>query len=208
MHDDQANGLDTRVGRLDDSVARLTSEVTSLKLELATMTSALRELRAAQSGRSVPPPAAPAVVEPLVKPSMTPAAVVVLIASGLLSWQLIATPRVDRTVPQVQAAGLSLPSLLPDQPQQPVGTEPPMTPLIRPTIYRGTLTVNADRPGATVFVNHKNMGPAPVKVRNLRAGAHLVWIEHDGYRRWTRVVTVPAERVTRVTADLEPIEIH
>ena len=80
-----------------------------------------------------------------------------------------------------------------------------MTPLIKPTIYRGTLSVNADRPGATVFVNHQNMGPAPVRVRNLRAGAHLVWIERDGYQRWTRVVQVPADRVSRVWADLEPI---
>ena len=210
MHDDQPNTLDSHVGRLDESVARLTSEVTSLKLELATITSALRELRAEHSARGAQHSPAPVAMEPLVKPTMTPAAVVVLIASGLLSWQLIATPRVNRpAAPPVQGAELSLPSPLPDQPLASTrSTEPPMTPLIKPTIYRGTLAVAADRPGATVFVNHRNMGPAPVRVRNLRAGAHLVWIERDGYRRWTRVVTVPAERVTRVTADLEPIEIR
>ena len=49
-----------------------------------------------------------------------------------------------------------------------------------------------------------NVGTAPVRVTNLRAGAHLVWVESEGFRRWTRVVTVPAERVTRVTASLEP----
>jgi hypothetical protein len=70
------------------------------------------------------------------------------------------------------------------------------------------LSVNADRPGAIVFVNRRIVGPAPVRVRNLRAGAHLVWVESDGYKRWTRVVTVPAERVTRVSADLEPIVPH
>jgi len=53
-------------------------------------------------------------------------------------------------------------------------------------------------------VNRESVGIAPVRVENLRAGAHLVWVESDGYRRWTRVVTVPAEKVTRVTADLEP----
>ena len=72
-------------------------------------------------------------------------------------------------------------------------------------IYRGTLTIGSDRPGAHVFVNRQPVGIAPVRVRNLRAGSHLVWVEREGYRRWTRVVTVPAERVTRVEADLEPI---
>ena len=49
------------------------------------------------------------------------------------------------------------------------------------------------QPGATVFVNRQNVGIAPVRVTNLRAGAHLVWVESEGFRRWTRVVTVPAE---------------
>ena len=79
-----------------------------------------------------------------------------------------------------------------------------MTPLVRPTIYTGTLSVRTDAPGATVFVNRRNVGTTPVRVPNLRAGAHLVWVEREGFRRWTRVVTVPAERVTRVTASLEP----
>jgi hypothetical protein len=64
--------------------------------------------------------------------------------------------------------------------------------------------VGADQPGAIVFVNRENVGIAPVRVKNLRAGAHLVWVESEGYRRWTRVVTVPAEKVTRVSAALEP----
>jgi hypothetical protein len=42
-------------------------------------------------------------------------------------------------------------------------------------------------------------------VRNLKAGSHLVWIERDGYRRFTRVVQVPADRVSRLWADLEPL---
>lgn len=47
--------------------------------------------------------------------------------------------------------------------------EPKATPATsEPTVYKGTLTVNADRPGATVFVNRKSVGTAPVRVRNLR----------------------------------------
>jgi hypothetical protein len=205
VHDDQSNSLGSHVGRLDESVERLTSEVASLKLELATISSALRELRSEQSGRRVLPIETPIPIEPPSKPSLTPAAVVVLMATGLLAWQLIATPMRTVFPPVTSTASLSLPSTLPDQPSPLPSTEPPITPLVKPTIYKGTLSVNADRPGATVFVNREHVGQAPVRIRNLRAGAHLVWIERDGYRRWTRVITVPAERVTRVSADLEPV---
>jgi hypothetical protein len=198
-----------RAAALDQTVERLTSEVSALKLELATLHSALRELQFQQTGHrgslKQPPP------EPPVRPTLAPAAIVVLLAAGLLTWQLISTPQAERTSPPrpmqtaVQPrqgqpartdAHLAITTASP--------TEPPVTPLVKPTIYRGTLAVNADRPGAIVFVNRKNVGKAPVRVRNLKAGAHLVWVEHEGYRRWTRVVTVPAERVTRVSADLQP----
>lgn len=208
MHDDRSNTLDSRIGQLDESVERLTAEVSSLKLEVATLTSALRELRAEQSGRRVPEVEARMPVEPPAKPTLVPAAVVVLVATSLLSWQLIMTPSSDRMMaPPISAVAAQwLPSTLPNQPSAwPPSTESPITRLVRPIIYKGTLSVNADRTGATVFVNRQNVGQAPVRIRNLRAGAHLVWIERDGYRRWTRVITVPAERVTRVSADLEPV---
>ena len=47
------------------------------------------------------------------------------------------------------------------------------------------------------------MGKTPVRVSGLRAGSHLVWIEREGYRLWTRVVAVPADNVTRVSVALE-----
>jgi hypothetical protein len=77
-----------------------------------------------------------------------------------------------------------------------------------PIVYRGSLSVAADQPAAEVFVNRKPVGLAPVRVNNLRAGSHLVWIESEGHRRWTRVITVPYERVTRVRADLEPADVR
>ena len=169
MHDDQSDSLGSHVGRLDESVERLTSEVASLKLELATISSALRELRADHSGRRVPPVETPVPIEPRSKPSLAPAAVVVLMATGLLTWQLIAAPRPVSTAfpPVTTLASRSLPSTLPDQPSPfPPSTEPPITPLVKPTIYKGTLSVNADRPGATVFVNRENVGQAPVRIRN------------------------------------------
>jgi hypothetical protein len=197
------------VSNQPNELERLTSEVASLKRELATLTSAIRELQYQQAGQRMTLPAKS--IEHT-RPSMTPAAIVVLIAAGLLSWQVIATPSADRLKTQASrpapiagATDRQARLTLPTEIAAATSTEPPMTPLVNPTIYKGTLTVRADRPGARVFVNRKDVGTAPVRVGNLRAGAHLVWVESDGYRRWTRVVTVPAETVTRVAADLEPI---
>jgi hypothetical protein len=197
---------------LRNDIDRLTTEVASLKLELATLVSAHRDSQRQQRPSGVRIPVAKAVkkVEPPVRPSVTPAAVVVMLAVGLLSWQLIGTPRNDRI--SVQASRPTPPAQSPPNPQprielppeSPATTEPPVTPLVRPTIYTGTLSVRSNAPGSTVFVNRRNVGTAPVRLSNLRAGAHLVWVESEGFRRWTRVVTVPAERVTRVTAALEP----
>ncbi len=204
----ETNGADPRVGQLEKAVERLTSEVLSLKLELATVTSAIRDGHLNQTTRRSPSPVvAPAAIEPRLRPSIAPAAIVVVLAVGLLAWQLVATPS---PVPSIAQAGRAATQALAPvvraeaPPAEAPPTEPPITPLVRPTIYKGTLSVNADHPGATVFINRKNVGTAPVRVRNLRAGAHLVWIERAGFRRWTRVITVPAERVTRVSADLEP----
>jgi hypothetical protein len=68
----------------------------------------------------------------------------------------------------------------------------------------GTLSIDA-APAGNVFINRQPAGRTPLRAENLRAGSHLIWIERDGYRRWTRVVAVAADRVTRVTADLDQL---
>lgn len=74
----------------------------------------------------------------------------------------------------------------------------------RPPKYIGTLLIDAS-PGGNVLVNRQPAGDTPLRLTNLRAGSHLIWVERDGYRRWTRVVQVPSDRVTRVSAQLEPV---
>ena len=187
---------------------RLRSEVTSLKLELATLTSAIRELQHHQSGHRLSVPAKAIARHQPRNPSLVPAAVVVVLAATLLSWQVITGPRGQRVIAQANPAPAAAPARparieIPKSPDD-KPAEPELKPVPLPAIYKGALTVRADSPGATVFVNRRKVGTAPVRVNNLRAGAHLVWVENDGYRRWTRVVTVPAETVTRVDADLEP----
>ena len=88
-------------------------------------------------------------------------------------------------------------------------TEPEPTiaeaqPVPGPVDYVGTLSIDA-APGGQVFIDREAAGQTPLLVQNLKAGSHLVWIEREGYRRFTRVVQVPANRVSRVWADLEPI---
>lgn len=195
-----------RVGQLDATVERLTSEITSLKLELATLVTAVQEIQVHQLGRRVHA-GARAVETPAPAPSSVPAAAIVLIAVALLSWQLIVTPTRGERLP-LQASAVS--KLSRASQSGLVALAAPVAPvapaaLAAPVIYRGTLSVRADHP-AEVFVNRRHVGTAPVRIRNLRAGSHLVWIESEGHRRWTRVITVPAERVTQVSADLEPVE--
>ena len=69
--------------------------------------------------------------------------------------------------------------------------------------YVGALSIDS-QPGGEVFLNRASAGRTPLRLNNLRAGSHLIWVESNGYRRWTRVVQVPADRVTRLFADLEP----
>jgi hypothetical protein len=199
---DQPNDLDRRVGQLESSIERLTSENTSLKLELATLISALRERQSQQPLRRVPAARIAVVPDPPIRPSLAPAGVVVLLAVGLLSWQLIVTPHPDPSIAPANRAAIAIARAV-----DPVAAaaEPKAPLIVEPTVYKGTLSVKADLPGAQVFVNRKIVGTAPVRVRNLRAGSHLVWVEREGYRRWTRVITVPAERVTSVSVDLEPV---
>ena len=58
-------------------------------------------------------------------------------------------------------------------------------------------------PGAKVFVDDKFVGTTPLNLSTVSAGDHTVWLERDGYRRWTSPVHVAAAERNRVTASLE-----
>lgn len=74
--------------------------------------------------------------------------------------------------------------------------------------FIGVLAVASVPTGAAVFVNQQHVGETPLQLTRLRAGSHVVRIEHEGYERWTTAVLVPAGRQTRVTARLQPIRDH
>jgi hypothetical protein len=69
--------------------------------------------------------------------------------------------------------------------------------------FTGTLAVTSEPPGSTVLVNGQPVGNTPVVLPRFRAGSHVVWIEREGYRRWTAAVQVVADRTAQVNATLE-----
>jgi PEGA domain len=68
--------------------------------------------------------------------------------------------------------------------------------------FSGLLGVESAPSGARVFVNQRLAGITPLRVR-LPATSYAIWVEHDGYQRWTAGVAIPADRLTRVRAELE-----
>jgi hypothetical protein len=218
--------LELRIERLERELSESTNQITSLQSKLATLVTTTEDINKRMSRR----PLAPAVVHTLpVKraPSARPAfliaaAVVLAISAGVWGW--ITWPRASAAIapaaaPPVAAqapvtiqappdATLTLAStthaLAPQA--SPVPIEEPPSRVVDPerVDYFGTLSIDA-QPGGDVLIDRKPAGRTPLRVANLRAGSHLVWIERDGYRRFTRVVQVPADRVTRLSAELEAI---
>jgi hypothetical protein len=65
------------------------------------------------------------------------------------------------------------------------------------------LVVESRPTGATVFVDGRPVGMTPLTLPGLRAGAHAVRIEIEGYRPWSSSVQVVGGEENRVTASLE-----
>jgi eukaryotic-like serine/threonine-protein kinase len=69
--------------------------------------------------------------------------------------------------------------------------------------YTGALVVESLPVGATVYLDNKSVGKTPLTLSNVHAGEHVIRLERDGYRRWSRSVRVVATERNRVTASLE-----
>jgi hypothetical protein len=79
--------------------------------------------------------------------------------------------------------------------------ETPATP--RRTEFVGTLSIRSAPDNAEVHIDRERVGETPLELRRLRAGSHAIWIEHEGYQRWTAGVNVPADERTQVTVTLQ-----
>jgi hypothetical protein len=200
------------------------AEIQKLRAEVATLVSTIDDIKARLSRRPEPlPPPAPSPRVKVSPPRRSIALAIVAalagLALGVIAWrtltsfvpseppavtadpapsqpppQVMAEPPVNRPVPVTAAVAV---------PPPPPVTEPPARAVER-RLYVGSLSIDA-QPAGEVFLNRKSAGRTPLRVDNLRAGSHLVWIQRDGYRRWTRVVQVPADRISRVFAELEAV---
>jgi hypothetical protein len=217
-----------RAEAAERSLRETKEEVAALKRQMANLVAVREELL--QATRAQIPAQAPAQT-PAQTPAqakalpaqrraqwgpLAAALMFMLVVAGMVGWRWSNSPapEVVAVQPVVEAAGPPLPektspfvaaaaiSPLPAPSGSARSREPVETPLR--TRYVGTLSVDAVPAGGEVFINRKSVGMTPARITGLRAGSHLVWIERDGYRLFTRVVTVPADKVTRVSVALEP----
>ena len=70
-------------------------------------------------------------------------------------------------------------------------------------MYKGSITVNSDPPGAKVWINDTLAGKAPISRKGLDTKKYLIRIEKDGWDRWIRYVEVLRDANVTVDAKLE-----
>ena len=202
--------LRSRAEAAEQSLRETKEEVAALKRQMANLVAVREELLQAipaQTRASTPPSKPARAPTPTQWGPLAAAAMLILVVAGMTGWRWSNTPapEVVAAQPVVEAAE---PAPLPENtsPLTPVAAtsplpargasarsrEPEETPLH--TRYVGTLSVDAVPSGGEVFINRKSVGLYPARITGLRAGSHLVWIERNGYRLFTRVVTVPADK--------------
>jgi hypothetical protein len=205
--------LIARVDRLERALEDSKKQVSILKSEVATLVRALGDIKKPMSRPDARPPRATRSGKRTVA---TAVGLVIGLGFGTLTWVYL-TAGAD--TPIAAPAPVSTQGLVADPPpafQGPTLFEGPKTsaPIALAALkapqaprYVGTLSIDAS-PGGEVFLDRQSAGITPLRLTNLRAGSHLIWIERDGYQRFTRVVQVPSDRVTRLYAELESIPVR
>ena len=216
--------LRQRLEQSERSLERAQLEIASLKSDLATLVNTIDDIKKRLSRRpevvATPPVAPLAYKTGIGRPA---ALVILLLALGVAIWRAAS----------VVLVGIPEPAPIDSESLMPLNAPAPVSEIARPTIalpaaattpapvarsvrqnverepvaraaYVGTLSIDS-APAGEVFIDRQVAGRTPMRAEQIRAGSHLIWIERDGYHRWTRVVAVAADRVTRVWADLEPL---
>lgn len=219
----QSSGaLQTRLDRLEQALATVSSDMSGMRTELATLVGAIDDIKTRQDRVEAMPRRNPVAVAARPRSAAAILGLLAGVAIGIFGWTLWPRDSMDGigvaaapvVATPVAAEPLAAPVEPPPQPaiklaavaaSSPVESvpAPPAAPArAADSAYVGTLSIDA-APNGEVFIDRRPAGRTPLRVPNLKAGSHLVWIERDGYRRFTRVVQVPADRVSRVWADLE-----
>ena len=222
-----SNALLARVERLEQALDESKRQVATLTSEVATLVRAIGDIRKQSTRLQVT--AGTPVVRRYARPSLAASAIVAAVigfGGAILGWTYLAgdgdtsTTASAATSPVVADSPSANTAPTANEPRPPASialaalaapaarvTEAPAPKAPRAAQspkYVGTLSIDAE-PGGEVFLNRQKVGRTPLRLANLRAGSHLIWIEREGYRRWTRVVNVRADNVSRLSADLEPI---
>ena len=72
--------------------------------------------------------------------------------------------------------------------------------------FTGSIYVDSRPRGARVSINGKPVGVTPLRVPNVRIGAHVVRLELPDHRIWSSSARVAAGEEARVTGSLERIQ--
>jgi hypothetical protein len=220
--------LDDRLDEVERTIDSTRNELAQIRSEIATLVGSIEDIKKRSTRRPVAdPPLRQSRTSWLHVLSAT-VGVVLGIAIGVLVWKQLggakpvpvgaashgpeppAAPPVDTNLTEPApalapepAAPADNPPATPQRDRQSAITPPPIA-RAEPVAYVGTLSIDA-APSGEVFLNREDAGRTPLRLDKLRAGSHLVWIEREGYQRWTRVVQVRADSITHLSAELEPL---
>jgi hypothetical protein len=79
--------------------------------------------------------------------------------------------------------------------------------LLAPERFAGTLTLDIDTPGATIYVDGKRVGKSPAKPIPQYVGTHALRVTHPEYRDFVRFVDVGFDADTKVEVALQQFPI-
>jgi serine/threonine-protein kinase len=74
---------------------------------------------------------------------------------------------------------------------------PPAPPGVAP------LTVESRPAGAKVFIDGRLVGTTPLVLPDVMVGEHALYLDHDGYQRWSSAIRIVTTERNRVTASLD-----
>ena len=117
--------------------------------------------------------------------------VLVVVAIGVAAWFFARRPPQGPKGPPVapRARTSPTPRATPATPAPEARATPRAEP--RPEASRPTLRVDADVPGANVFLDRKFLGTTPVETRDFTPGPHRLNVSADGYDMYAETIELP-----------------
>ena len=116
-------------------------------------------------------------------------------------------PPATRVVSRPSVAVAAKPSAAVN-PRRPAAIAPPPASstgaVAKAPLFTGTLIVDSVPRGATVLINQRPAGTTPLQMTDYAVGSYAVWVELDGFQRWTAGVRVAADTITRLGPTLLP----